>query len=64
MSKQFLNTPAPHSFSIAGLADTTWNRILEVAFKTGWAPVTRWAEAAVVACVEMPFFFSANVSPR
>lgn len=49
MSKQLLDTPAKHPFSLTGLADRTWNYALETAFTTAWTPVTRLAEAAVVA---------------
>jgi cyclopropane-fatty-acyl-phospholipid synthase len=49
MSKQLLDTPAKHPFSVTALVDRTWNRASEAAFKTGWTPVTRLAEAAVVA---------------
>jgi cyclopropane-fatty-acyl-phospholipid synthase len=57
MSKQLLNTPSAHAFSITGLVDDAFNRIREVILQTGWAPVTRWAEAAVVAYVSMHGFF-------
>lgn len=53
MSKQLLDTASKHPFSVAGLADRAWNRITETAFNTGWSPLTRLAEAAVVACVEV-----------
>jgi hypothetical protein len=55
MSDQLLDTPAKHPFSLSGLIDSAWNRVSEAAFKTGWAPVARLSEAAVVACV---FFVS------
>ncbi|KAF9071211.1 S-adenosyl-L-methionine-dependent methyltransferase [Rhodocollybia butyracea] len=49
MSDQLLDTPSKHSLSFSGLADNAWNRLLEAAFRTGWKPVTKLAEAAVVA---------------
>ncbi|KAF7985573.1 hypothetical protein HWV62_3849 [Athelia sp. TMB] len=52
MSDQLLNTDAKHSFSLTAIADRSWNRITELAFKTGWTPVTRLAEAAVVALMQ------------
>ncbi|KAF4599518.1 Vacuolar fusion protein mon1 [Pleurotus pulmonarius] len=52
MSKQLLDTPAKHPFSVTGLADRAWNRIREAAFNTGWAPMTRFAEMAVVSLME------------
>ncbi|KAG5652823.1 hypothetical protein H0H81_003539 [Sphagnurus paluster] len=48
MSKQLLDTPAKHPFSISSLADRAWNGLTEAAFRTGWRPVTRLAEAAVI----------------
>ncbi|PPQ75642.1 hypothetical protein CVT26_001622 [Gymnopilus dilepis] len=35
-------------FSFSGLADKAWNRVTETAFRTGWTPIARLAEAAVV----------------
>ncbi|RDB15277.1 Tuberculostearic acid methyltransferase UfaA1 [Hypsizygus marmoreus] len=52
MSKQLLDTPAKHPFSLSAAVDRTWNRISEAAFKTGWKPVARLAEAAVIALME------------
>ncbi|KZT23480.1 CFS1-like protein [Neolentinus lepideus HHB14362 ss-1] len=52
MSEQLLDTPAKHSFSFASLADSAWNSLREAAFKTGWKPATRLAEAAVVALMQ------------
>ncbi|KAJ3830653.1 cyclopropane-fatty-acyl-phospholipid synthase [Lentinula raphanica] len=49
MASQLLDTPAKHPVSFVGLADSAWNRLLEAALKTGWKPVTKLAEAAVVA---------------
>lgn len=49
MSEQLLDTPAKHPFSVSALADKAWNRTVEAAFRTGWAPIARLAEAAVVA---------------
>ncbi|KAJ7600817.1 CFS1-like protein [Mycena floridula] len=46
---QLLDTAEKHSFSFSGIADRAWNRLSEAAFRTGWTPVTRLAEAAVVA---------------
>lgn len=54
MSKQLLDTASKHPFSVTGLADRAWNRITETAFNTGWSPLTRLAEAAVVAYVQIP----------
>ncbi|KAF9501931.1 hypothetical protein BDN71DRAFT_1438676 [Pleurotus eryngii] len=53
MSRQLLDTPAKHPFSVLGLADRAWNRIREAAFNAGWTPMTRLAETAVVSCVEL-----------
>ncbi|KAJ7133008.1 hypothetical protein C8R46DRAFT_1140341 [Mycena filopes] len=55
MSEQLLDTPAKHPFSFSGLVDSAWNRVSEAAFKTGWSPVARLSEAAVVACVSRVF---------
>lgn len=52
MSDQLLDTPAKHPFSLASLADSAWNTVREAAFKTGWKPVSRLAEAAVVALMQ------------
>jgi cyclopropane-fatty-acyl-phospholipid synthase len=55
MSEQLLDTPAKHPFSFSSLADRAWNTVAETAIKTGWGPVTRMAEAAVVAYVYQPY---------
>ena len=52
MSKQLLDTASKHPFSIAGLADSAWNRVTETVFNTGWSPLARLAEAAVVSYVQ------------
>ncbi|KAF7299608.1 hypothetical protein HMN09_00966200 [Mycena chlorophos] len=52
MSDQLLDTPAKHPFSFSGLLDSAWNTITETAFKTGWTPVARLSEAAVVALMQ------------
>ncbi|KAJ6475045.1 CFS1-like protein [Mycena vitilis] len=52
MSEQLLDTPAKHPFSFSGLVDSAWHRVSEAAFKTGWAPVARLSEAAVVALMQ------------
>ncbi|KAF5382311.1 hypothetical protein D9757_008471 [Collybiopsis confluens] len=49
MSDQLLDTPSKHALSLSGLADRAWNRLSEAAFKTGWTPIARISEAAVVA---------------
>lgn len=38
-------------FSLSAIADRAWNRIIESAFNTGWTPITRLAETAVIAYV-------------
>ncbi|KAF9465836.1 S-adenosyl-L-methionine-dependent methyltransferase [Collybia nuda] len=52
MSNQLLDTPAKHPFSVSALVDKTWNHTVEAVFRTGWTPITRLAEAAVVALME------------
>ena len=52
MSKQLLDTASKHPFSIAGLADSAWNHITETVFNTGWSPLMRLAEAAIVTYVQ------------
>ncbi|KAF5374088.1 hypothetical protein D9615_008893 [Tricholomella constricta] len=52
MSKQLLDTPAKHPFSVSALADRAWNKITETALRTGWPPITRLAEAAVIALMK------------
>ena len=52
MSKQLLDTASKHPFSIAGLANGAWNCITETVFNTGWSPLTRLAEAAIVTYVQ------------
>ncbi|KAF7298882.1 hypothetical protein MIND_00836200 [Mycena indigotica] len=52
MSDQLLDTPAKHPWSFSGLLDSAWNRISEAALKTGWTPVARISEAAVVALMQ------------
>ncbi|KAJ3904461.1 CFS1-like protein [Lentinula edodes] len=49
MTDQLLDTPFKHPVSFTGLADNAWNRLSEAALSTGWKPVTKLAEAAVVA---------------
>ena len=44
-----LDAKAP--FSVSGIVDRAWNTVAEAAFRTGWTPITRLAEAAVVAYV-------------
>ncbi|KDR82375.1 hypothetical protein GALMADRAFT_220377 [Galerina marginata CBS 339.88] len=39
-------------FSVSAIADRAWNRVTEAAFNTGWTPVARLAEAAVVALMQ------------
>lgn len=38
-------------FSVSAILDNAWNHLAEAAFNTGWAPITRLAEAAVIAYV-------------
>ncbi|KAF8895131.1 S-adenosyl-L-methionine-dependent methyltransferase [Infundibulicybe gibba] len=52
MSEQLLDTPSKHAFSVSGLADKAWNTICETAFRTGWTPITRLAQAAVIALMQ------------
>ncbi|TDL16233.1 cyclopropane-fatty-acyl-phospholipid synthase [Rickenella mellea] len=52
MSKQLLDTPAKHGFSLTGLADRTWNRVREGVFQTAWTPLATLAESAVVALMQ------------
>lgn len=54
MSRQFLDTPSKHAFSITGLADRALNHATELVLSAGWSPLTKVAEAGVVAYV----FFS------
>jgi hypothetical protein len=56
MSKQLLDTAAKHPFSLTAVLDSAWNTVSENILNTGWAPVTRLAQAAVVAQVFL--FFS------
>lgn len=49
MSSQFLGTPAKHPSSVTALVDRAWTRVSEAVFRTGWAPVARLAESAVIA---------------
>ncbi|KAJ8509309.1 hypothetical protein ONZ45_g8522 [Pleurotus djamor] len=49
MSKQLLDTPSKHPFSVAAIADNSWNTVREIVFRTGWGPMTRLAESVVVA---------------
>ncbi|KAL0069874.1 hypothetical protein AAF712_003144 [Marasmius tenuissimus] len=49
MSSQLLDTPAKHPLSLAGLADRAFNRATEAVLSTGWGPLAKLAEAAVVA---------------
>lgn len=60
MSEQLLDTPSKHSLSLSGIADSAWNRLSEAAFRI--APVTKIAEAAVVAYVSIsqPSVFSSD----
>lgn len=51
-TQQVLATDSKHSLSIAAIADKSWNRLAELAFKTGWSPIARLAESAVVAYVK------------
>jgi hypothetical protein len=48
MSSQLLDTPAKHPFSIFALADRAYNGVFEAAVRTGWSPVTKVAEVAVM----------------
>ncbi|KAH7870932.1 S-adenosyl-L-methionine-dependent methyltransferase [Lentinula edodes] len=57
MTDQLLDTPFKHPVSFTGLADNAWNRLSEAALSTGWKPVTKLAEAAVVAQVQLFFFY-------
>ena len=54
MSSQLLDTPAKHPFSVFALADRVCNGVLEAAVRTGWSPVTKVAEVAVMKYV-LPF---------
>jgi cyclopropane-fatty-acyl-phospholipid synthase len=49
MSTQLRDTATKSPFSILSLVDTTWTRFSEALFKTGYLPVARLAETAVVA---------------
>ncbi|KAF9267297.1 cyclopropane-fatty-acyl-phospholipid synthase [Marasmius fiardii PR-910] len=49
MSSQLLDTPVKHPISVSGLADRAINNVIEVVLRTGWTPLTKLAEAAVVA---------------
>lgn len=60
MSGQFLDTPAKHPFSVFALADRACNGVLEAAVRTGWSPVTKVAEVAVVKYV-LPFKISIDL---
>lgn len=52
MSAQILDTAARHPFSLAGLADKTWNAAFEVAIRaTPWGPLGRVAETMVLSYV-------------
>jgi hypothetical protein len=62
MSKQLLDTASKHPLSFVGLVDQAWNTARDAAFKTGWRPMTRLAEAAVVAYVFMVLLFCALVN--
>ena len=37
--------------SVSSIVDKAWNVVAETAFRTSWTPITRLAEAAVVAYV-------------
>ncbi|THH20552.1 hypothetical protein EW146_g850 [Bondarzewia mesenterica] len=52
MSSQLLDTPFQHRFSFSALADNTFTYIKEKAFKTGFLPISRLAEAAVVSVLQ------------
>ena len=54
MSSQLLDTPTKHPFSVLALADRVCNGVLEAAVRTGWSPVTKVAEVAVMKYV-LPF---------
>ena len=47
MSKQLLDTPARHPFSVLGLADKAWQLLSEGAFRVAAPPTAKLAEAAV-----------------
>ncbi|KAK7469370.1 hypothetical protein VKT23_003845 [Stygiomarasmius scandens] len=49
MSKQLLDTPSKHTLSFSSLADQAWNYLSETVINTGWSPITKLSEAAVVA---------------
>lgn len=55
-AKQPLDTVSKHPLSLAALADRAWNGAVEVAFRTGWSPLTGLAESAVTSC-DVLFFF-------
>ncbi len=40
--------------SVSSIVDRAWNVVAETAFRTSWTPITRLAEAAVVAYVSNP----------
>ncbi|KAL5501293.1 hypothetical protein ACEPAH_8553 [Sanghuangporus vaninii] len=52
MSKQLLETPARHPFSVLGLADKTWQLLSESAFRVAASPTAKLAEAAVTGVLQ------------
>ena len=48
MSQKLMDTATNHAFFILSIVDRTWNRITEAAFKTGYVPIARLSETAVV----------------
>lgn len=66
MSSQILDVPAKHSFSVTGFLDRVWNSLAESAIQSGWAPLTRLAEAAVISYVFIAesHLETTNICPR
>jgi len=58
MSTQLLDTPSKHRWSVVGLADKAWNATTERIIGFGWRPLTRLAEAGVVAYVFSSLFWN------
>ncbi|KAF5360726.1 hypothetical protein D9756_004655 [Leucocoprinus leucothites] len=48
MSSRILDVPAKHPFSLSALLDNAWNSLAEMAMQSGWTPLARLAEAAIV----------------
>jgi len=64
MSKQLLDTPSKHTLSFSSLADQAWNYLSETVINTGWSPITKLSEAAVVALVLSSFLYLLPSNPH